>query len=112
MVAKRYDNRKVIKRLANGACVMKRVCNQCGKPFVGERNTCQPCRTQQRRIQRQQTYRRRRSKITLLHDAGTLSKKNPITEARNAAFERQKKRIRAEMGVMEKEPRMNANKHK
>jgi hypothetical protein len=96
----RYDNKKVIRRCSNGACVMKRVCNNCGKAFVGERNTCQPCRTNQRRIQRQQTYRRRRSKITLLHDAGTLSKKNPITEARNAAFERQKQRIWAEMGVL------------
>jgi hypothetical protein len=79
---------------------MNRVCNQCEKAFVGERNTCQPCRTIQRRIQRQQTYRRRRSKITLLHDAGTLSKKNPITEARNAAFEKQKERIWAQMGVL------------
>ena len=96
----RYDNKKVIRRCSNGACVMKRVCNQCGKPFVGERNTCQPCRTQQRRIQRQQTYRSRRSKIAWLHNPGTLSKKNPVTEARNAAFEKQKERIRAEMGVL------------
>ena len=81
---------------------MKRVCNQCQKAFVGERNTCQPCRTKQRRIQRQlgAAACRRRSTITLLHDAGTLSKKNPITEARNAAFEKQKNRIWAEMAVI------------
>ena len=109
-MAKRYDNRKVIKRLANGACVMKRVCNTCGKAFVGERNTCQPCRTKQRRLQRRQ-HRRRRSKIAWLHDAGTLSKKAAVTEARKAAFEKQKERIRAELAVMEKEPRMNTNQH-
>ena len=98
----RYDNKKVIRRCSNGACVMKRVCNKCGKAFVGERNTCQPCRTKHRRIQRQlgAAACRRRAKIALLHDAGTLSKKNPITEARNAAFERQKKRIWAQMAVI------------
>ena len=100
-MAKRYDNRKVIKRLANGACVMKRICNMCGKPFIGERNTCQPCRTKQRRLQRQQ-HRRRRSKIAWLHDAGTLSKKAAVTEARKAAFEKQKERIWAALRQINK----------
>ena len=109
-MAKRYDNRKVIKRLKNGACVMKRICNTCGKKFTGERNTCQPCRTIQRRIQRQQ-HRRRQSKIAWLHHAGTLSKKAAVTEARNMAFEKQKRRIWAELAVMEKEPRMNTNQY-
>ena len=100
----RYENDKVIKRLKNGACVMKRVCNQCGKAFIGERNTCQPCRTQQRRIQRKlgAAACRRRSKVGVLHDAGTLSKKNLMTETRNAAFEKQKQRIHAQMGVIVK----------
>jgi len=100
----RYDNKKVIKRCSNGACVMNRVCNKCQKAFVGERNTCQPCRTQQRRIQRKlgAAACRRRSKVGVLHDAGTLSKKNLMTETRNAAFEKQKQRIHAQMGVIVK----------
>ena len=100
----RYDNKKVIKRHSNGACVMKRVCNKCQKAFIGERNTCQPCRTKQRRIQRKHgaAVCRRQSKLALLHDAGTLSKKNLMTETRNAAFEKQKKRIHAQMGMIVK----------
>ena len=100
----RYDNKKVIRRRSNGACVMKRVCNKCQKAFIGERNTCQPCRTQQRRIQRKlgAAACRRRSKVGVLHDAGTLSKKNLMTETRNAAFEKQKQRIHAQMGVIVK----------
>ena len=100
----RYDNKKVIKRRSNGACVMKRICNKCEKAFVGERNTCQPCRTQQRRIQRKlgAAACRRRSKVGVLHNAGTLSKKNLMTETRNAAFEKQKQRIHIQMGVIVK----------
>ena len=100
----RYDNKKVIRRRSNGACVMKRVCNKCQKAFVGERNTCQPCRTKQRRIQRKlgTAACRRRSKVGVLHDAGTLSKKNLMTETRNAAFEKQKHRIHIQMGVIVK----------
>jgi len=100
----RYDNKKVIRRLANGACVMKRVCDKCQKAFIGERNTCQRCRTQQRRIQRKlgAAACRRRSKVGVLHNAGTLSKKNLMMETRNAAFEKQKQRIHAQMGVIVK----------
>ena len=98
----RYDDKKVIRRCSNGACVMNRVCDKCRKAFIGERNTCQPCRTQQRRIQRKlgAAACRRRSKVGVLHDAGTLSKKNLMTETRNAAFEKQKKRIHAQMGMI------------
>ena len=54
---------------------------------------------------------KRRSKVSILHDEGSLSRDVPFTTVRKKAFERQKKRIWTEMGVMEKEPRMNANQH-
>ena len=47
----RYENGKVIKRLKNGACVMKRICNQCREGFTGERNICPQCRNERRRAE-------------------------------------------------------------
>ena len=96
----RYDNNKVIKRLSNGACVMGRVCSECGKDFTGERNMCPQCRNEQRRQSgrfgadyHRNYYRRFLSKSALLHGAGTLSRDPRISGKRRAAFEIQRRRI-------------------
>ena len=103
----RYDNEKVIKRLKNGACVMKRICNQCREGFTGERNICPQCRNDRRRAEgkfgadyHNYYYHRYLSKMAMLHDAGTLSRNRHISAARRAAFEKQKKRVLAEIEVI------------
>ena len=108
-MAAKYDNKKVIERRSNGACVMERVCNECRKEFVGERNLCQRCQNNQRLFEgkfvtayNRQYYRQRRSKFAMLHDTGSLSRDIPFSAEREKAFERQKKRIRAQLALIKK----------
>ena len=89
---KRYDNKKVIKRRKNGACVTERVCHQCQKEFVGERNTCPQCRSRKWRAEGkfgpdyQKQYYRRPEKVV----ARVLQQ----VPGRAAALERHQQRIR------------------
>ena len=92
-MAAKYDNKKVIKRRKNGACVIERVCHQCGKEFIGERNTCPQCRNQQHLLEgkfgptyQKQYYHRR-------DDKGVVG---PMQQApgRAAALEKHQRRIR------------------
>ena len=105
-MAGRYDNKKVIERRSNGACVTERVCNNCQKAFVGERNTCSQCRTKERRLKRkfgpvyQKQYYRR--KISILHDKGLLSRNRHVVAVRKAALRKQRNRIREEMAVIKR----------
>jgi hypothetical protein len=96
----------IIERLNNGACVMKRICKQCQKEFIGERNLCPSCCNQRRRREgkfgpgyHRHYYRR---KISILHDKGLLSRKRDISAARKAAFRKQRNRIREEMAAIQK----------
>ena len=45
---------------------------------------------------------KRRSKVSILHDEGSLSRDVPFTTVRKKAFERQKKRICAQLALIEK----------
>jgi hypothetical protein len=89
---KKIKKEKIIKRRKNGACVIERVCHQCHKEFVGERNTCSPCRAQQWRTEGkfgpayQRQYYRRPDKAV----------NRPMQQApgRAAALERHQRRIR------------------
>ena len=85
---RKSDDSKVIKRLKNGACVMKRICNQCRKGFTGERNICPQCRNDRRRAEgkfgadyHNHYYHRYLSKMAMLHDAGTLSRNRRFGKA-------------------------------
>ena len=108
-MSRRIDNSMVIKRLKNGACVMRRVCKQCQKEFIGERNLCRQCCNQRRRLEgkfgagyHRQYYRRKLSKLSFLHDKGSLSKKRTVSADRKAAFEKQHQRVRSEMAAIKK----------
>ena len=101
---RKSDDSKVIKRLKNGACVMKRICNQCREGFIGERNICPQCRNERRRAEgrfgadyHNYYYHRFLSKMAMLHDNGSFSRDRRISAARRAAFEKQKKRVLAEI---------------
>ena len=103
----RYENGKVIKRLKNGACVMKRICKECREGFTGDRNTCPQCRNAKRRADGKfgagyhlRYYHRYLSKMAILHDNGSFSKDRRISAARRAAFEKQKKRVLAEIAAI------------
>ena len=94
-MAARYDDKKLIKRRKNGACIMERVCHQCQKEFVGERNTCSQCRGQQWRTEgkfgpayQRQYYRR--------PDKG-VSRPMQQAPGRAAALERHRQRIHREI---------------
>ena len=87
--------RMIIKRRSNGACVAERVCHQCQKEFVGERNTCSQCRGQQWRTEgkfgpayQRQYYRR--------PDKG-VSRPMQQAPGRAAALERHRQRIHREI---------------
>ena len=45
---------------------------------------------------------KRRSKVSILHDEGSLSRDVPFTTVRKKAFERQKERIHAQVTLIEK----------
>jgi hypothetical protein len=84
--------------------VIDRLCRECGKKFVGERNTCPACHNLARRKNgkfnaeyHRAYYHRRYSKSAMLHNQGDLTKQGRIAELRKAAFEKQKTRIRNEL---------------
>ena len=95
MSVKKSNGGVVIERLENGACVTKRICKQCGRKFVGERNLCRPCCNQQRLegkfgpTYHKQYYRRRTGKAVV----------RPMQQApgRAAALERHQRRIRCDI---------------
>ena len=100
----KYKKRKVIRRLANGACVMKRICKECGVGFTGERNICPQCFNKERREKwkdrtayNRRYYRLHRSKAAMLREAGDRSRDPHMTATRKKAFEEQKERIRQQM---------------
>jgi hypothetical protein len=45
---------------------------------------------------------KRRSKVSILHDEGSLCRDIPFTAVRKTAFERQKERICAQVALIEK----------
>ena len=86
-------DRMIIRRRKNGVCVAERVCLQCGKEFVGERNTCPQCRSQQWRTEgkfgpdyQKQCYRRR--------DKNAVAQPMQQAPGRAAALEKHQQRIR------------------
>ncbi len=88
---------------------MDRICCVCRKGFVGERNICPPCRNRRRREQgkfdktyHHDYYHKFLSKAALLRRPGELSKKTEIFGPRKEAFEKQKKRIQAELKAIRK----------
>jgi len=101
---RRLEDIRIYHRYPNGACVTDRICRECGHKFIGERNTCPPCRNAARRKTgkfnadyHRAYYHRRYSKSAILHDKGELTKQGPIAQLRKAAFEKQKCRIRSEL---------------
>jgi hypothetical protein len=87
--------------------VIDRLCRECGKKFVGERNTCPACHNLARRKNgkfgaeyHRNYYHKRYSKSAMLHNQGDLTKQGPIAELRKATFEKQKFRIRAELAAI------------
>ena len=88
---KMIKKEKIIKRRSNGACVAERVCTNCGKTFVGERNTCSQCRAQQWQSKfgpgyQKMCYHRRPGKVVV-----RLPLQSP---GRAAALEKHQRRIR------------------
>ena len=49
-----------------------------------------------------ETVIKQRSKVSILHDEGSLCRDVPFTTVRKKAFERQKKRIWAQLALIEK----------
>lgn len=103
---KRIEDRKVYKRYLNGACFIDRVCGQCGQKFIGERNICKPCRNRNRRRigkfgadYHRDYYRSNLSKSAMLHQNGSLAPDGDIAELRQAAWEKQRDRIWAELAA-------------
>jgi len=103
---KRIEDRKVYKRYLNGACFIDRVCGQCGRKFIGERNICKPCRNRNRRKSgkfnagyHRSYYHRNLSKSALLHTQGDMAQQGQIAELRKAAWEKQRDRIWAELAA-------------
>lgn len=106
---RRYEDSLVYRRLSNGGCIMDRRCCECRREFIGERNICPACRNSARRKSGKfnAEYHRRYyhdflSKAALLRRPGELSKKTEILGPRKEAFEKQKRRIQAEMKAIRK----------
>jgi hypothetical protein len=103
---RRIENQKVYRRYRNGGCVIDRICCGCGDAFIGERNICPACRNLKRRRSRKfgadyhrDYYRSNLSKSAMLHQNGSLAPDGDIAELRQAAWEKQRDRIWAELAA-------------
>jgi hypothetical protein len=101
---RRIEDRYVYKRYLNGACVIDRICQKCGRKYIGERNTCPPCCNEALRKNgkfsaeyHRNYYHKRYSKSAILHGKGKMTKKGQLAQLRNAAWLQQKNRIRNEL---------------
>lgn len=101
---RRIDDRVVYKRYPNGACLIDRVCCECGRKYIGDRNICPTCRNAARRkngkfdaTYHRNYYHRKYSKSAILHGKGDLTKQGQLPQLRKAAWEKQKCRIRNEL---------------
>ncbi len=102
---RRIDDRYVHKRYLSGACRMDRICWECGRQFIGDRNTCSICRDKNRHRKfgaayHRKYYRRKLSKAVIQKDKDKPVKQDQKDQLRKAAFEKQKARIRAEMAAI------------
>jgi hypothetical protein len=101
---RRIDDRPVYKRYLNGACRIDRLCKECGRKYIGEKNVCPTCRNEAHRKNgkfdaeyHRAYYHRRYSKSAILRGKNELTKQGPVAQLRRAAFEKQKSRIRSEL---------------
>jgi hypothetical protein len=102
---RRIDDRYVYKRYLNGACRIDRICKECGRKYIGERNICPTCRDKGRHEKFGATYHKRYyhrnlSKSVIQKENDQPAKQGQMAQLRKAAFEKQKARIRAEMAAI------------
>jgi hypothetical protein len=85
-------------------CVIDRICKECGKIYIGDRNICPTCRNAARRKNgnfdaeyHRNYYHKRFSKSAVMRGKGELTRHGPIAQLRKAAWLKQKNRIRHEL---------------
>jgi hypothetical protein len=103
---RRIEEMLIHRRYSNGACAIERLCRECGKKFVGERNICPPCRN----LARAKTgkfnadyhrdyYHRKYSKAVMQQD-DPLFESLETAGPKRKAFLMQKDRIRCQLAAI------------